>query len=74
MIVGMNLHFPMKAIAVEPTGVMNLSGDILDQVNRKQSRNSNQVRSEEQNMSSLNDLEFAYAPVRDQTRDLREYL
>ncbi|MGD0632346.1 MAG: peptide chain release factor 2 [Terracidiphilus sp.] len=25
-------------------------------------------------MSSLNDLEFAYAPVRDQTRDLREYL
>lgn len=25
-------------------------------------------------MSSLNDLEFAYAPVRDQVRDLREYL
>ncbi|MGA2850734.1 MAG: peptide chain release factor 2 [Terracidiphilus sp.] len=25
-------------------------------------------------MASLNDLEFAYAPVRDQTRDLREYL
>ncbi|HEY6850141.1 MAG TPA: peptide chain release factor 2 [Terracidiphilus sp.] len=25
-------------------------------------------------MSSLNDLEFAYAPVRNQTRDLREYL
>jgi hypothetical protein len=23
---------------------------------------------------SLNDLEFAYAPVRDQVRDLREYL
>jgi hypothetical protein len=27
----------------------------------------------EQSMA-LNDLEFAYAPVRDQTRDLREYL
>jgi hypothetical protein len=27
-----------------------------------------------QAMSSLNDLEFAYAPVRDQVRDLREYL
>jgi hypothetical protein len=27
----------------------------------------------EQTMS-LNDLEFAYAPVRDQVRDLREYL
>jgi hypothetical protein len=25
-------------------------------------------------VSSLNDLEFAYAPVRDQVRDLREYL
>jgi len=25
-------------------------------------------------MPSLNDLEFAYAPVRDQVRDLREYL
>jgi hypothetical protein len=25
-------------------------------------------------MSSLNDLEFTYAPVRDQVRDLREYL
>ena len=23
---------------------------------------------------SINDLEFAYAPVRDQVRDLREYL
>lgn len=23
---------------------------------------------------TLNDLEFAYAPVRDQVRDLREYL
>jgi hypothetical protein len=23
---------------------------------------------------SVNDLEFAYAPVRDQVRDLREYL
>jgi hypothetical protein len=23
---------------------------------------------------SLNDLEYAYAPVRDQVRDLREYL
>jgi hypothetical protein len=23
---------------------------------------------------SLNDLEFAFAPVRDQVRDLREYL
>ena len=33
----------------------------------------NQVRSYEQ-MSSFNDLEFAYAPVRDQVRDLREYL
>jgi hypothetical protein len=32
-----------------------------------------QVRSNEQNMS-LNDLEFAYAPVRNQVRDLREYL
>jgi hypothetical protein len=26
------------------------------------------------NMASFNDLEFAYAPVRDQVRDLREYL
>jgi len=25
-------------------------------------------------MASLQDLEFAYAPVRDQVRDLREYL
>jgi len=25
-------------------------------------------------MSSLNDLEFAYSPVRNQVRDLREYL
>jgi hypothetical protein len=25
-------------------------------------------------MSSLNDLEFAFAPVRDTVRDLREYL
>jgi len=25
-------------------------------------------------MASLQDLEFAYAPVRDQARDLREYL
>jgi hypothetical protein len=33
----------------------------------------NQVRSKEPSMS-LNDLEFAYAPVRDQVRDLREYL
>ena len=32
---------------------------------------SSQVKS--QGMS-LNDLEFAYAPVRDQVRDLREYL
>jgi apolipoprotein N-acyltransferase len=31
------------------------------------------ARSYEQSMS-LNDLEFAYAPVRDQVRDLREYL
>jgi len=30
------------------------------------------VRSEEP--MSLNDLEFAYAPVRTQVRDLREYL
>jgi hypothetical protein len=26
------------------------------------------------NGMSLNDLEFAYAPVRNQVRDLREYL
>ena len=25
-------------------------------------------------LMSLNDLEFAYSPVRDQVRDLREYL
>ena len=31
-----------------------------------------QVRKQE--MSSLNDLEFAYAPIRDAVRDLREYL
>ncbi len=31
------------------------------------------VRSNEQKMS-LNDLEFAYSPVRNQVRDLREYL
>jgi hypothetical protein len=28
----------------------------------------------EANMSSLNDLEFAFAPLRDTVRDLREYL
>jgi hypothetical protein len=33
-----------------------------------------QVRSKEQTMASLQDLEFGYAPVRDQVRDLREYL
>jgi hypothetical protein len=33
----------------------------------------NQVRSEEQSMA-ITDLEYAYAPVRDQVRDLREYL
>lgn len=38
-----------------------------------QLRSPNQVRSLEP-MPSLNDLEFAYAPVRSQVRDLREYL
>ena len=32
-----------------------------------------QVKGKSKTMS-LNDLEFAYAPVRDQVRDLREYL
>jgi hypothetical protein len=37
-------------------------------------QSSDKVRSKEQTMASLQDLEFAYAPVRDQVRDLREYL
>jgi len=36
------------------------------------SSSSRQVKKEQ--MASLQDLEFAYAPVRDQVRDLREYL
>jgi hypothetical protein len=32
------------------------------------------VRSRKEQTMSVNDLEFAYAPVRDQVRDLREYL
>ena len=31
-------------------------------------------RKVEARMSSLNDLEFAFAPLRDTVRDLREYL
>ena len=38
--------------------------------NQKQFKQSQVKRA---NMA-LNDLEFAYAPVRDQVRDLREYL
>jgi hypothetical protein len=32
------------------------------------------TRKVEARMSSLNDLEFAFAPLRDTVRDLREYL
>jgi hypothetical protein len=44
-------------------------------VNKKQIQipTQSQVKRKEQTMS-LNDLEFAYAPLRDQVRDLREYL
>lgn len=38
-----------------------------------QIHNSDKVRSKRAIMA-LNDLEFAYAPLRDQVRDLREYL
>jgi hypothetical protein len=69
----MNSYFPGNAVAVEATGIVNLSGGILDQASKKQLRNSNQSQVIRANMS-LNDLEFAYAPVRDQVRDLREYL
>jgi hypothetical protein len=33
-----------------------------------------QTKSGKEPSMSLNDLEFTYAPVRDQVRDLREYL
>jgi hypothetical protein len=42
-------------------------------VDRTQLHSPNQSQVKSQAMS-LNDLEFAYAPVRDQVRDLREYL
>ena len=54
-------------------GLPECAGDILKIRQRgTQSRCPIQVRSHEP--MSLNDLEFAYAPVRNQVRDLREYL
>ena len=50
----------------------SLTDDILE-LNRKE-RFEPDSKSGYRAMSSLNDLEFAYAPVRDQVRDLREYL
>ena len=48
--------------------------DILSSVERTQLHSPIQSQVIRTNMSSLNDLEFAYAPVRNQVRDLREYL
>ena len=53
--------------------MLSPSGDILDQSIERNLTPQPKVRSRA-NMSSLNDLEFTYAPVRDQTRDLLEYL
>jgi hypothetical protein len=50
-----------------------LTNDILKQVTRTQLHTSIQSQVIRANMS-ITDLEFAYAPVRDQVRDLREYL
>jgi hypothetical protein len=48
-------------------------GDILDQSIERSF--TVQIKSGLKSQAmSLNDLEFAYAPVRDQVRDLREYL
>lgn len=46
-------------------------GDILLQTIERGLTIEPKVRSNEQSVS-LNDLEFAYAPVRDQVRDLRD--
>jgi hypothetical protein len=41
---------------------------------RSAGKNSTQSQVLKEQTVSISDLEFAYAPVRDQVRDLREYL
>ena len=60
-------EFPLRV-----EGCRNQHSDILETVEQSQPHSSNQ--SQVRAKMSLNDLEFAYAPVRDQVRDLREYL
>jgi hypothetical protein len=60
-------------VEVEANGLVNRSGGILDQASKKAASNFNPKPGQRKAMS-INDLEFAYAPVRDQVRDLREYL
>ena len=52
---------------------LNQDGDILALSIERRDTVQSKARSTSK-MSSLNDLEFAYAPVRNQVRDLREYL
>lgn len=51
----------------------NQHNDILKSVENTQIHGAN-PKTGLKSIMSLNDLEFAYAPVRNQVRDLREYL
>jgi hypothetical protein len=69
---GSLLPVPFSMVDGEKRKAPNRYSDILKPV-----RNSSltvQIKVRPQEPMSLNDLEFAYAPVRNQVRDLREYL
>jgi hypothetical protein len=63
---------PLQGDCGGAAGPVNLPNGILN--GQSERSLTVQIKTGPSKRMSLNDLEFAYAPVRDQVRDLREYL